>query len=197
VARSSGTRRHARRPAAVEVLFALVFEVWVASASVVVVVSRAALGRKPGGGRVAPPPPGSVRWNQLAVQVALVGGEPVPWKPNSVLPPAESWPLYETLAKRTVPVLPLVCVFHEFVTAEPLGTGIETDQPAIAEEPAVTRTVVTKPPVQALLETVAVQPPGMGVDEDGGGDGDACDGDGDGDDGDGDGDGDVVVVGVT
>ena len=66
-------------------------------------------------------------------------------------------------------MLPLACVFHELVTAEPLGMGTETDQPLIADEPAVTRTVVTKPPVQALFETVAVQPPGTGDDEDGGG----------------------------
>jgi hypothetical protein len=103
--------------------------------------------------------------DQLALQVALVGGVPVPWKPNSVLPPADSWPLYETLAKRTVPVLPVAWAFHVLVTAEPPGTGTETDQPVTASEPAVIRTVVTNPPFQALLVTVAVQPRVAGAEE--------------------------------
>src|SRR4051794_28492759 len=65
---------------------------------------------------------------QLAVQVALVGGVPVPWKPNSVLAPAEIWPLYDMLAKRIVPVLPLGCAFHVLVTVEPPGRVADTDQ---------------------------------------------------------------------
>ncbi len=112
----------------------------------------------------------------------------MPWKPKSVLPPAEIWPLYATLPKRTVPVLPLACAFHVFVTAEPLGTGIEADQPVIGDDPAVIRTVVTKPPLQALLEMVAVQPFAGGGDDAGGADDGGADDGGD--------EGGVVVVGV-
>src|SRR3954454_9070905 len=119
----------------------------------VIVGRRAAPGRPSihtGRRRVTLSPPGFCPAIQLAVQVALAGGVPVPWKPNSVLPPAGTWPLYDMLAKVTVPALPLGCAFHELVSVEPPGIGTDTDQWLIAEEPAVTRTVVTKPPVQAL-----------------------------------------------
>ena len=72
--------------------------------------------------------------------------------------------------------------FHELVMAVPAGRVSPTDQPVIGDEPAVTLTVATKPPVQELSETVAEQPPGwFGVL------GDGDDGDGPGPDGDGDG----------
>ena len=116
----------------------------------------------------APWTPGGV--DQLAVQTGVpLGAAPVPWKPNSVVPPAETRPLYATLANRTVPLLPLAWAFQALLTAEPDGRVSATDQPVIAADPAVSRTVVTKPPFQALTDVLAVQPWPPGAGELGGG----------------------------
>ena len=60
--------------------------------------------------------------------------------------------------------MPLAWAFHVLVTALPDGSGTVAVHPLIADEPAVTVTVVTKPPVHALVENVAVHapPPGLG-----------------------------------
>ncbi len=50
-------------------------------------------------------------------------------------------------------------VLQLLVTAAPDGSVTPTFQPLSAAEPALTVTVVTKPPVQALFENVAVQAP--------------------------------------
>ncbi|GFJ76169.1 hypothetical protein Phou_003490 [Phytohabitans houttuyneae] len=59
----------------------------------------------------------------------------------------------------TAPLLPLRVVFHALVIVAPDGRVIATRQPLVPLEPAVTRTVATKPPVHELSDTVAVQPP--------------------------------------
>ena len=88
-----------------------------------------------------------------------VPGAPVAWKPNSVARPEGSWPLWAAFVNRTAPVVPLRVTFQELVMVAPEGSVSATDQPFTGEDPAVTRTVATKPPVQALTDTEAEQAP--------------------------------------
>src|SRR3954465_8866785 len=74
------------------------------------------------------------------------GPTPVPWKPNSVYPPAGTLPLYPTLVKLTAPLLPWAVAFQVLVTAAPEGRVSPAVQPSSGVAPAVTRTVATKPP---------------------------------------------------
>ena len=60
--------------------------------------------------------------------------------------------------------LPLAEALQVLVTLAPPGSVVLTAQPLVPTEPAVTRTVATKPPFQALSDTDAEQPaPGAGV----------------------------------
>src|SRR5689334_15865882 len=95
---------------------------------------------------------------------------PLAWKPNWVLPPAATVPLYDTLVNVTAPDVPLGVALHELVIAAPLGSVMATRQPRRPDAPAVTVTVATKPVFHWLSDTEAEHaPPPVGGGEDAGG----------------------------
>jgi hypothetical protein len=97
---------------------------------------------------------------------------PPDWKPNSVNSPALSRPLKDSMTNRTAPLAPVRTGLRELAAAD--GSVRATAQPLVPADPAVTRTVATNPPGHWFTETVAVQAPGAGGDEDDGlGDGDS------------------------
>ena len=55
--------------------------------------------------------------------------------------------------------MPVRFAFQVLVTVAPAGSVSPTFQPLVPAAPAVTLTVATKPPVQALTDTEAVHPP--------------------------------------
>ena len=83
----------------------------------------------------------------------------MPWKPNSVDPPAGTDPFHAALEKATEPDVPLVVAFHALLTAAPDGSDALTLHPFSGAEPAVTRTVATKPPVHWFTVSIAEHVP--------------------------------------
>ena len=89
---------------------------------------------------------------------------PVPWKPNSVAPPAGSEPFQTALENSTAPDVPFATELHELLTAAPGGRAAVTVHPFSGAVPAVTRTVATNPPVHWFTVTIAEHVPlGGGV----------------------------------
>jgi hypothetical protein len=101
------------------------------------------------------------------VQLTPVAGAalPVAVKPNEVVPPAATLPLYEALRTVTAPLAPVLTPFQMLLMLCPPAMVKCTDQPFRAVEPALaTTTSAWNPPGQELLTcTAAVQPPEAGV----------------------------------
>lgn len=87
---------------------------------------------------------------RIQVAVQLVAATPVagpePWKPNSTDPLAGTEPFQVVGVTED----PFSWPFQRFVIAVPLGIVSLTVQFEMAADPAVTRTVPTKPPFQEL-----------------------------------------------
>src|SRR6185437_1606425 len=94
---------------------------------------------------------------------------PLAWKPNWVLAPGATVPLYCTFVNWTAPLVPLGVALQVLVIAAPLGSVIATRQPRKPDEPAVTVTVATNPVFHWLSETEAEQAPPVGGGDDAGG----------------------------